>query len=59
MYCPSQARGQKKKKKYLETMKGLDTVESLSGGAAWLIAPKSALEKTQLSDVLITDNLFW
>ena len=24
-----------------------------------LIARKSALEKTQLSDVLITDNLFW
>ena len=24
-----------------------------------LIARKSALKKTQLSDVLITDNLFW
>ena len=24
-----------------------------------VIARKSALEKTQLSDVLITDNLFW
>ena len=26
---------------------------------SFLIARKSALEKTQLSDVLITDNLFW